>query len=251
MNTTTRSLLAVALLCGAAFAGEPDPGAFLRYYEPVQIDIEPNAPGYTLPLDVSEIVNYKDVIASLGLPDVTDQIQQQGFAIVEHDFNPLDPNRDDMVAPYQYLGDREIPLFVTSDTWLHLYHVQFDETLRQIEEDEFIPDLVAMTSAMRVAMTSLHDQLDGDLQEAAKRNIAFLAVAEKLLVPDWDVPAMVAEAVGLELAAIEAHQGFSPSEIFFLSPNISMLSFTIPPQHARRTGIQTPVRRRGSAWARM
>ena len=37
-----------------------------------------------------------------------------------------------------------IPIFVTADTLLHLYHVQFDETLKDIEQRDFYDDIVAI-----------------------------------------------------------------------------------------------------------
>ena len=46
-----------------------------------------------------------------------------------------------------------MPIFVTSDTLLHLYHIQFDETLREIEEREFYPDMVADESVDRALET--------------------------------------------------------------------------------------------------
>ena len=55
---------------------------------------------------------------------------------------------EDIVAPYNDMRHREIPIFITADTLLHLYHVQFDETLKDIEERQFYPDMVALTKSL-------------------------------------------------------------------------------------------------------
>jgi hypothetical protein len=105
-------------------------------------------------------------------------------------------------------------LYVTSDTFLHIYHVQFDETLKEIEETEFIPDIKALTTALLDIAEADYSDCTGDLKEAAKRNVAYLSVANKLLYPDADVPSYVVEDVNSELDRIEAHSDYTESEIF-------------------------------------
>ena len=232
MKTTAVCAVVALTLSSVAPGAQYEPPTFLQYYEPVGIDVEPSAPGYGLPLDVGSIVNFGEVAAALGLGDIETNIEHDGFVVVEHDFGFFDPNRDDIVQPYRYLAGREVPLFVTSDTWLHLYHVQFDETLREIEEREFVEDLEMMTSSMRIAMRNLYDRSDGELKEAAWRNIAFLSVAQKLLMPHWSVPPMVVETVDSELARIEAHQGFAASDIFIYEEDYSQY---VPRGHYTRS----------------
>ena len=80
----------------------------------------------------------------LNLSNIAPLITQNGFAIIEYEFQPPDANRDDIVKPYEYLRQMDVPLFVTADTLLHLYHIQFDETLKDIEESQFLPDIQAL-----------------------------------------------------------------------------------------------------------
>jgi len=97
-----------------------------EYYVPYDNPIEPNAPGYTLPLDLGTIGNYAAVDSKLDLNSAAPLLEQNGFAVLEYDF----PDQNDIVKPYEYLRRMDVPLFVTADTLLHLYHIQFDETLR-------------------------------------------------------------------------------------------------------------------------
>ena len=104
-----------------------------QYYEPYELKIEPNAPGYALPLDIKDIVNFNEVSQIIDINSVSNLIRQNGFAIVEpgvysdlscHDFDTL----------YQKLGRFKIPAFVTVDTGLYLYHAVLDEVIEGIED---------------------------------------------------------------------------------------------------------------------
>ncbi|MBL7143990.1 MAG: DUF3160 domain-containing protein, partial [Phycisphaerae bacterium] len=159
-------------------------------------------------------------------------LEQNGFAVIEHDFGWFDPNRDDIVKPYEYLRDRDVPLFITADTLLHLYHIQFDETLKEIEEREFIIDIRDLTTALLDDALSLHEQYTDNLKEAAKRNVAYLAVAKKLIDPNAQVPQFVASLVAGELAKIDAHAGFTESDIFIYKEDYSQY---VPRGHYTRS----------------
>ncbi|MBN1362313.1 MAG: DUF3160 domain-containing protein [Sedimentisphaerales bacterium] len=211
----------------------PRPG-FARYYEPCEPNVVPNAPGYTLPLDVNDITNFAQVDEIIDLDGVAELIRQNGFAVIE-------PNAalqaawgadDDIIEPYNYLRARGVPLFFTTDTMLHLYHVQFDETLREIEERWFVGDINDLTVALLGDALRLYGQLQGDLQEAAKRNVAYLSVARMLMDPNASVSTFVVDEVAGELAKIEAHEGFVPSDIFIYDEDYSQY---VPRGHYTRS----------------
>lgn len=203
-----------------------------KYYSPYENPVQPNAPGYTLPLDLASVENYAAMDSRFGLAIVEPLLEQNGFAIIEHDFGWFDPNRDDIVKPYEYLRARGVPLFVTADTLLHLYHIQFDETLKEIEEREFCEDIWALTEALLDDTVARYEQYAGDLKEAARRNVAYLAVAQKLLQPEAQVPELAADVVAAELAKIDAHQGFAPSDIFIYQEDFSQY---VPRGHYTRS----------------
>ncbi|MEA1905063.1 MAG: DUF3160 domain-containing protein, partial [Candidatus Hadarchaeota archaeon] len=121
---------------------------------------------------------------------------------------------NDVVEVYKNLRESDVPIFITSDSLLHLYHIQFDEILKTIEENEFFGHLEAMTEAMLEDSSDQYDSLSGDLKEAAKRNVAYFAVARKLLDPGADIPDSVEDDVVAELELIVQHSGFDHSPIF-------------------------------------
>jgi hypothetical protein len=107
------------------------------------------------------------------------------------------------------------PIFVTSDSLLHVYHLLFDKVLRTAERQYFIDLLKGLNAAMLAETDAQYQQLKGTaLEEAALHSVAFIGVASKLLDPTVEAPAYAAELVNEELALIEAADGIHPSPIF-------------------------------------
>ncbi len=108
-----------------------------------------------------------------------------------------------------------IPVFVSSDSLLHVYHLLFDKTLRRAEMTAFIPMLTRLDSELLRSSVAQYEALAGTpWAEAARRNAAYFALAVKLLNPDWEVPAGLRDLVEPDLAAIAAHDRIGPSAIF-------------------------------------
>jgi hypothetical protein len=201
---------------------------FFYYYQPINISVNASVPPYQLPLNLSNITNIED-ITKLRLNETEEELLgTSGFLILDYG------QEDDIVAPYKDMKEMGIPIFVTSDTLLHLYHIQFNEILKGIEEREFFDALVDMSNAM--LEQSVHDYeifTDPELKESARRNVAYFAVALKLLqtategyngsedikVVNFTIPKYVIEDVNKELENITQHDGFHPSAIFNSNPN--------------------------------
>lgn len=191
------------------FAGEGPKVALASFYEPENVFIEPNVPPYDIPLDLTTVVNFDRINSEFTLTESQIEVlRRNGFVVVPW------RSYDDMVEVYEKLKIENIPVFVTSDTLLHLYHIQFNEILKNIENKEFFGEIKAMSEAMLEESLGQHDSLDGDLKEAARRNVAYFAVGLKLLDPDALVPNLVEDEVNAELQLIEQHSGFAPSPIF-------------------------------------
>jgi hypothetical protein len=191
------------------FAGNGPKIALASFYEPENVSIEPSVTPYSLPLDLNSVVNFSGINSSFGLTErQIDALKRNGFVVVPWG------SYDDVVDLYKELKMENIPVFVTSDTLLHLYHVQFDEILKDIENNEFFDEIKAMSEAMLEESFDQYSMLDGDLKEAARRNVAYFAVGLKLLEPDAVVPDLVKNEVNAEIQLIEQHSGFAASPIF-------------------------------------
>jgi len=203
--------------------------SFSSYYHPINISVNHSVPPYQLPLNLSNIANIENITAKFRLTKQEEELLgTNGFVIL--DYGP----KDDIVAPYENLKDMGIPIFVTSDTLLHLYHIQFNEILKGIEEREFFDALVDMSNAMLVHSIKDYENFDNpELKESARRNVAYFAVALNLLqmptegyngsedikVINFSIPDYVTEDVNKELENIAQHDGFHPSAIFNSNPN--------------------------------
>ncbi|MBE9595206.1 MAG: DUF3160 domain-containing protein, partial [Proteobacteria bacterium] len=117
--------------------------AFSSYYQPINISVNLSVPPYQLPLNLSTVTNIENITVKLQLTRQEEELlRTNGFVIIDYG------QEDDMVAPYEKMKERGIPIFVTSNTLLHLYHIQFNEILKGIEEREFFDALVDMSNAM-------------------------------------------------------------------------------------------------------
>jgi hypothetical protein len=222
------------------------------------LEVELKVPSYELPLEKDEISNYETFSGKIPLKGSDlEVLQNNGFVVVE---NPYNPAEEDITSMYVTLKEDEIPVFITTDSLLHLYHIQFDETLRQIEENEFYDAIWETDLALMNASAEKYNVSSGEEKEAARRNAAYFAVALSLLQPkpsqvqsaeesydfvdeglfpagsaekyQFEIPSFVKEDVEAELALIESHEGFAVSPIFMYEEDYSQY---IPRGHYTRS----------------
>jgi hypothetical protein len=179
------------------------------YWRPVAVpDLKPNVPPTKLPLAPETIGNW--AAAQAFVPEsARDAFSRNGFAVTD----ALEAEKVETF--YETVRRRGLPVFVTSDSLLHLYHVQFGETLRQIEERKFHDDLLALTRALESKSASLaaKDRVVSEREFAAREIcVGYFAVAECLLAEQAKEPAL--PAVRKELDLIAAHAGFAASPLF-------------------------------------
>ena len=234
-----------------------------KHYSLEPLSINLNAPSYDFPLKNSDISNFNDFSSQINLgSDANNLLQQNGFVVIE---NPFNQNEEFITSPYETLKGREIPIFITSDSLLHLYHIQFDETLRQIEEKEFYDTIWTIDKKLLEESIRDYNSASGELKESAKNNVAYFSVALSLLQPtsdqimeecannDWEcqaqdktafftkeelnkytfeVPSFVQDVVDEELEFIDVHSGFEESPIFKYNEDYSQY---IPRGHYTRS----------------
>ena len=108
-----------------------------------------------------------------------------------------------------------LPVFVTSDSLLHIYHLTFDEMLSSLEEYVFLPQLKQLNQMLIAQAEAQYQQLTGTKwEEAAQRVLAYLSVGTKLADPNYAIPSAVKDLVDAELKLIYAAGGRAPSPIF-------------------------------------
>ena len=187
------------------------PAGFARY-RLSSVSVPQSFPGgYSLPISLSQIENLDEITLSTTQKQL---LSQNGFvvAVPENSPNKL---LSEFYQGYEKVRYDEIPLFITTDSVFHVYHLVFDKMLRDLERDYFIPMLRELTSSMIQTSKQHYDQLAGtSLKEAALRNLAYFSVAGSLLQTGDPVPNEARELVDAELALIMASSGDELSPVF-------------------------------------
>src|SRR5262249_40255883 len=211
---------------------------FAKHYRRVPVTVKPRVPAYKLPLDPGRVANFKEAAARLGLSADEPSLKENGFAVLPGKGN------EDIVQPYKDLKKRGVPVFITADTLLHLYHVQFDETLRDVEEREFYKDVVALAEALVKEVSAQKPPRDNeDFRQARGKVLTYLAVGLRALRPEAKLPRGAdRKDVELVLEKMRKHEGFWPepsvaSQEWPLFRYAEDFSQYVPPVHYPRSDV--------------
>ncbi len=174
-------------------------------YEEVEVNATPAVKPYKVDRDLGNITNKGMFRLS---PAATDLLIKNGFVVVPTSYEK------EFFSLYERNRYEPVPLFVTTDSVLHNYHLFFDHLLRVVETERLAPELKELNKAMLAQAQKQYEALkDTDWENAARRNIGFFAVAGKLLDPGVPAPVVVKSEVENELALIEDHQGIAVSPL--------------------------------------
>lgn len=212
--------------------------SFSKYYSKENLQFEAAVPTYSLPLQASEIVNYDDFVQKIPLTNESrNLLYTNGFVVIENEVTKNQFKVEQVNATYSDLKVADVPIFITSDSLLHLYHIQFDETLKRVEENEFYDELWRLDKTLLESSIEDYNEIkensssSDEVKEAARRNVAYFAVVLSLLEEkidpnriqvkstetssseeySFEVPKYVQEDVEAELTLIEAQkEGVSP-----------------------------------------
>ncbi len=167
--------------------------------------------GYSLPLDLASVGN----LADFALTDTQQKaLGQNGFVVAPPS---SDPNKiyTEFYQAYESLRYDTTPIFITTDSVFHIYHLVFDKMLRDLERTSFISTLKTLTSAMVQTSTEQYNSLKGSaLEDAALRNVAYFTIAAQLLGTGDAVLPEAKNYVDAELALINAGAGTNPSPLW-------------------------------------
>jgi hypothetical protein len=175
-----------------------------------QLIIVPSVAAAEKAIRVQNITNLDQFTLSKKAQDF---IKKNGFVVT--------PGKEENDISDVYIACRKNnePIFVTTDAILHVSHILFDFNLRIAEIYKFVKELDNLTDAMlKASSIQYQNAQDQAVKEAARRNLAFFAVAKKLLDPEYKVPNLVSSLVDKELKLISAHKGITLSPIMANSP---------------------------------
>ncbi len=167
------------------------------YEEPDYLDPQP--------VDLNAITD----LDKAGLSDAEQQVlARQSFVAAA---SPAGEGSWKFWQVYESARYAGLPLLVTTDSVLNAYHGLFDTLLQRMEEAALYEQAVVMTEALySAAYSQWGTATDPTIQEEARLNAAYFAVAKALLKGDNGVPDIV---TGEGAARIQAVLDLADSEI--------------------------------------
>jgi hypothetical protein len=174
------------------------------------------APFEEPPVEAVPAVHHEPIAADLSNVRVAFALSEAQRERLARDGFVVSPGVEkEFFTVYEKARYANVPIFVTSDSLLHIYHLLFDKVLRTAEVQYFIPLLRDLNQALLAQTESQYQALQGtSWEEAARRTVAFVGVASRLLDPDVPVPDYAADLVEAELALVEDAAGILPSPLF-------------------------------------
>lgn len=192
-------------------------------YTPIQITYRASVAPYVIASDLGNIDNAGDFTFS---GEDLDKLKTNGFFAKNSRYK-------EMYEVYNEMKERNIPIFVTTDSLLHAYHILYDYVLREVEHTKFVDSLLDLTDYLAKASKNQYSSVeDSTLKEAARLNVAYFSVAGRLLDPSFAIPNYVKDEVMSELNLISAHEGFVLSPIFGIDEDYSQY---VPRGHYTRS----------------
>lgn len=183
--------------------------SFGDFYQPVSNEIAANINDYNLPINIKiDGINYYDISRKLNLDLVIDDLNNNGFAVIE---NPWQNEVSDFYGIYKQLNDKQIPFLITSDFIIYYYQNTIKQTFKGIEESIFYDnlwrinkDLYELAKNRYEARLAKVGNVNDAILEGQRMEMAFFAVALELLKPsDYQIASK---------GAIEDRTKFTPGD---------------------------------------
>ncbi len=184
---------------------------FARLYQAVPVDMVgqlPQEAHYTLPVDLSRVLHADRYTLSAEQAAL---LSQNGFVVAPADWL-------EFFQLYEQVRYQDLPVFITTDSVYHVYHLLFDKLLRDLERERLAPIIAALTTTLADAAQAQYKDARGTpLEDSARRVWGYFVVAQQLIEAEPPpIPAAVADEVSRELALIQAHAGIDMSPLLSL-----------------------------------
>lgn len=150
----------------------------------VKSDIKPQVPDYNVESDLSNVDNLKD-FGEFSDEQKRDLVEN-GFMIartknVEGYDSGEEYQYDQIHQIYEENEYKGIPSFVTTDSVTHIFHIFYDNFLRNLEKEELYPQLKEFNQNLLATNIDIYNHLDNTyLKDLQLKNIALLATGAKL-----------------------------------------------------------------------
>jgi len=168
-------------------------GALLRLpvlnLKPTQATISDLYSSLTLNL---EQVEYLELVKAVLKPSQSalGKLSQNGFVVIPNSY--IETMEDIYCAVF--LND--LPVFITTDSILHLYHLIFDNLLKDVEKEHLIAMVRQMTCQLLEKSLEIYSAVSSSsdqLKDAARKVLLYFSIAASLIDSTVSVPSSVRE----------------------------------------------------------
>ncbi len=195
---------------------------FARFYKAVPVVLPEHfyETSYTLPVAIEATTNSDRFTFS---PTQEALLRENGFVVGPGEWL-------EFFQPYEAIRYQDVPVFITTDSIYHVYHLLFDKLLRDLERESLAPTLETLTDALvEEAAVQLEETRGTTLEDPSRRVLGYFAVAQQLIseAPP-PIPDAVASEVSAELELIQAHDAIAKSPLLTLPESLAEGSYCDP-----------------------
>lgn len=123
---------------------------------------------------------------------------------------------------YEYNSYSQTPNFVTVDSLMHTYHIYFAHLLKMTEKNYLYDSLTTLSRAMFDESVRAYDEYKGtSFEDAAMRNVAYFAVACRLIGEEVETPDYAARIADSEYEKIMEASDIYESELIGVQEDYS------------------------------
>lgn len=189
-------------------------------YDMVRVSIPYDIPEYTpilepYDLNMDTIFN-KDQYYNFSDNQIK-MIEENGFVVLK----PKIGSYLKMHHTYERAEYDDLPIFITSDVVLNMYHIFYSESMKYLELSSYSKDLIQLTESLLDKSLLAYEMAEDKTKEDLKYVAAYFAVGAKLLGVERALPEDIDNLVESELTKIYNAKGFEASEIFNLKLDYS------------------------------
>ncbi|CDZ75536.1 Hypothetical protein ING2D1G_1399 [Peptoniphilus sp. ING2-D1G] len=150
-----------------------------------EVEFSPKVPGYNVAADLSNVVNlesFREFSQSQK-----DKLVESGFFIAPVSLDTTggivgNNLSEQMFYIYEDNEYKILPSFITTDSVLHMYHIFYDNFLKNLEENTLFDKLIELNDHMLTASITTYENLaNEEVKNLALKNTAFFGTAQLLL----------------------------------------------------------------------
>ncbi len=183
----------------------------------------------TYPSDPSHFDYFDTIEAKLGITAAErDLISRNHFMVSER------MRYESFESAYKSVYENDLPLFLSTDFFLHTLHASYDLILKDIEVKVLEPNLLALLEGLKSDLENFYDVNNpaNDLLQSVKDIDLYLSIAISLLKdetvkPEWDDSGFY----DVLMEGIESHSGILHIPLFSVHPRKLDASQFIPRGH--------------------